>query len=371
MIPSPVAGIPGTGRLDLTGLPLSAEPALSSVAAWLLGVLQPVGAALRTEPAPLPGSAGIRLAVEPSMTEEGYRLTVDGDGVRVVGGSPAGVFYGLQTLRQLLPPTALRRARVDSGRLTVPWVEVRDEPRFAWRGVLLDVARHFLPVSDVLRFLDLMAFHKLNVLQLHLTDDQGWRFEVPGWPRLTEVGAWRSRSMLGSSSHNRFDQRPHGGFYSADDLREIVAYAADRHVTVVPEVDLPGHMQAAIAAYPQLGNGATPAVRAAWGISPHLLNVSETALRFGREVLDQVCSIFPSPVIGIGGDECPPGEWAASPAVRAFREQHGLADERAVHGWWIAQMAAHLRGLGRRALGWDEILDGGAPPDAIVAAWRG
>jgi hexosaminidase len=362
MIPAPVSFAPGSGRLDLTDLPLSAEPALSSTAAWLRGVLH---AALP------PGDGGIRLTLDPAIAEEGYRLTVAADGVRVRGGSPAGVFHGLQTMRQLLPPAALRRARIDAGPLTLPWIDVRDEPRFSWRGVSLDVARHFMPVSDVLRFIDLLAFHKLNVLHLHLTDDQGWRFEVPGWPRLTSVGAWRPRSMLGSSAHGRFDDRPHGGFYRADDLREIVAFARDRHVTVVPEVDLPGHMQAAIAAYPELGNGATPPVREAWGISPHLLNVSETALRFGREVLDQVCAIFPSAVIGIGGDECPPGEWAASAAVRSFRERHGLADERAVHAWWIARMAEHLAARGRRALGWDEILDGGAPPGAIVSAWRG
>ena len=360
MIPAPVSSTAGSGRLDLTGLPPSADPhpGLAAVAHWFREVLPP-------------GHGGVRLGIDTSIAEEGYRLTVDAAGVRVTGGSAGGVFYGLQTMRQLLPPRALRRAGILDEPLTLPHVDISDEPRFAWRGVLLDVARHFLPVADVLRFVDLMAFHKLNVLQLHLTDDQGWRFEVPGWPRLTSVGAWRARSMLGSSSHNRYDDRPHGGYYSVDDLREIVAYARDRHVTVVPEVDLPGHMQAAIAAYPELGNGATPAVRTGWGISPHLLNVSETAQRFGREVLDQICAIFPSPVIGIGGDECPPGEWAASPAVRAFRERHGLADERAVHAWWIERMASHLRGRGRRALGWDEILDGGAPPDAMVAAWRG
>jgi hexosaminidase len=296
---------------------------------------------------------------------------VSGDGVVIAGGSAAGVFYGAQTVRQQLPPATLRRARISDEPLALPHQRVRDEPRFAWRGVLLDVARHFMPVPDVLRFIDLIAFHKLNVLHLHLTDDQGWRIEVPGWPRLTSVGAWRPRSMLGSSSHGIHDERPHGGFYSADDLREIVAYAAERHVTVVPEIDLPGHMEAAIAAYPELGNGALPGVRTAWGISTHLLNVSDTALRFCRDVLDQVCAIFPGELIGVGGDECPPDEWRSSPAVQEFIRAAGLAGERELHGWFIAQMAAHLRGLGRRAYGWDEILDGGAPAGATVAAWRG
>ncbi|MFG1608987.1 beta-N-acetylhexosaminidase [Actinoplanes sp. NPDC049265] len=384
LIPAPVAAAAPVDRArDLTDLPLSNLPALAGVAVWLRGVLQPVGVALPDGPAQLgspalpstgpsaQGLGGVTLGLDESRPREGYRLVVSDDEVSVVGGSAAGVFYGLQTLRQLLPPAFLRRALPAGAVPAVPHVEIEDAPRFRWRGVLLDVARHFMPVADVLRFIDLIAFHKLNVLHLHLTDDQGWRLEVPGWPRLTEVGAWRPRSMLGSSSHGRYDERPHGGYYLADDLREIVAYAAARHVTVVPEIDLPGHMQAAIAAYPELGNGATPAVRTAWGISTHLLNVSDTAVGFVRDVLTQVCSIFPSEIIGIGGDECPPGEWAESAAIQEFRRAHDLADERAVHAWWIGQAAAHLRTLGRRAYGWDEILDGGAPADAVVAAWRG
>jgi hexosaminidase len=194
---------------------------------------------------------------------------------------------------------------------------------------------------------------------------------VPGWPRLTTVGAWRPWSMLGASSLGVYDARPHGGFYTADDLREVVAYAAARHVTVVPEIDMPGHMQAAIAAYPQLGNGVTPPVRSGWGISAHVLNMSDATLDFGRDVLDAVCAIFPSPVIGIGGDECPQDEWRASAAVQERIRAQGLADERALHGWFIGRMADHLRSRGRRAYGWDEIMSGGAPPDATVAAWRG
>ena len=307
--------------------------------------------------------------IDPALPPEGYTIDISAGGVAIAGGSPAGVFYGTQTMRQLLPAASLRHGA--TGPWPVPLGRIEDAPRFGWRGVLLDVARHFMPVADVLRFIDLIAFHKLNVLHLHLTDDQGWRVEVPGWSRLTSHGSWRSRSMLGASTGGRYDARPHGGYYTADDLREIVAYAAARHVRVVPEIDMPGHMQAAIAAYPQLGNGARPAVREAWGISPHVLNLSDATLGFCRDVLDAVCDIFPSAVIGIGGDECPPGEWRASPAVRERRLALGLADERALHGWFIAQMAAHLRSRGRRGYGWDEIMAGGAPSDAVVAAWRG
>ncbi|MEV6301714.1 beta-N-acetylhexosaminidase [Actinoplanes sp. NPDC051861] len=281
-----------------------------------------------------------RLIIDPALPREGYELSV-ADEIEVRGGSAAGVFYGLQTLRQLGRPT--------------PRVSITDAPRFGWRGVLLDVARHFMPVPDVLRFLDLLAFHKLNVLHLHLTDDQGWRVEVPGWPRLTSVGAWRSESMLGSRIHSLHDGTPHGGFYTAEDLRAIVAHAAERHITVVPEIDMPGHMQAAIAAYPALGNGWTGPVRTGWGISPHVLNLAPATLDFCRQVLDHICDIFPSELIGIGGDECPTEEWTDGQSQAAF----------------TALMAEHLAGRGRRIYGWDEILAGGAPPGAVVAAWRG
>ncbi|MDR6326323.1 beta-N-acetylhexosaminidase [Actinoplanes couchii] len=280
--------------------------------------------------------------VDPGLALEGYVLSCTPDGIDITGGSPAGVFYGRQTLRQLGPD--------------VPCTHIEDAPRFAWRGVMLDVARHFMPVPEILRFIDVIAFHKLNVLHLHLTDDQGWRIEVPGWPRLTTVGAWRSSTMLGSRVHDLHDGEPHGGFYTTRDLRLIVDHAASRHVTVVPEVDMPGHMQAAIAAYPALGNGFAGAVRTGWGISPHVLNLSEATLDFCRRVLDHVCDVFPSEVIGIGGDECPTDEWPGG---------------RELQAGFTRQMAAHLATRGRRVYGWDEILADGAPDGAVIAAWRG
>ncbi|MEU4688566.1 beta-N-acetylhexosaminidase [Actinoplanes sp. NPDC023714] len=283
----------------------------------------------------------VRTRIDPELGREAYELRRSASGAEVTGGSEAGVFYGLQTLAQLPPGGD---------------VHIVDAPRFAWRGVLLDVARHFMPVPEVLRFIDLLAFHKLNVLHLHLTDDQGWRIEVPGWPRLTTVGAWRGESMRGSRIHELYDGRPHGGFYTSDDLRAIVAHAADRHVTVVPEIDMPGHMQAAIAAYPELGNGFAGPVRTAWGISPHVLNLEPATLAFCREVLDHVCDIFPSDLIGIGGDECPTEEWPGGRELQVA---------------FTAAMAEHLAGRGRRVYGWDEILAGGAPEGAVIAAWRG
>ncbi|GAA4927242.1 beta-N-acetylhexosaminidase [Actinoplanes utahensis] len=306
-------------------------------------------AVVRAEHGTVPVRPGDEHArIDPSLPREGYVLDCTSDRVELAGGSEAGLFYGRQTLRRLLP--------VDAVEGEVERVRIEDAPRFGWRGVLLDVARHFMPVHDVLRFVDLLAFHKLNVLHLHLTDDQGWRIEVPGWPRLTEVGSWRAESMLGSRIHGRYDGRPHGGFYTTADLRRIVSYAADRHITVVPEVDMPGHMQAAIAAYPELGNGFAGPVRTGWGISEHVLNLTPATLDFCRQVLDHVCDVFGSELIGIGGDECPTVEWPGGRELQAA---------------FTAEMAAHLATRGRRVYGWDEILAGGAPPGAVIAAWRG
>lgn len=366
-IPKPALVVPAEGgfRLD-QATSLDAPPALDRVATWLRGTLGPATGC----PLP-PGSTGIHLRLDERLATEEYELTIDNTAIEVRGGSATGVFYGAQTLRQSLPPATLRRARLDDGPWTVPAGRIRDAPRFGWRGVMLDVARHFMPVADVLRLIDLIAFHKLNVLHLHLTDDQGWRFEVPGRPRLVSVGAWRPSSMLGARQHERYDGRPHGGFYSDDDLREIVAYAAERHVTVVPEVDMPGHMQAAVAAYPELGNGWSGPVRTSWGISPHVLNPGPAALDFCRAVLDHVCDLFPSELIGIGGDECPVDEWRDSPLARARVEQEGLAGPERLQSWFTARIAEHLARRGRRVFGWDEILAGGAPPGAVIAAWRG
>ncbi|TDO41583.1 beta-N-acetylhexosaminidase [Paractinoplanes brasiliensis] len=344
LVPEPVSVDAADGEFRLgADTEVDCPPELGGVAQWLRQALR----------LPLPaGKGGLRLRVDRGLANEAYVMTCATGGMEIAGGSAAGVFYGCQTLRQLLPPRALRRG--GPAGWAVPAVRIEDRPAYGWRGVMLDVARHFMPVGDVLRFVDLAAFHKLNVLHLHLTDDQGWRLEVPGRPRLTEVGAWRAQSMLGARQHDRFDGRPHGGFYTTGDLREIVAYAQERHVRVVPEVDMPGHMQAAVAAYPSLGSGRHE-VRTSWGISPHVLNLGEESLAFCRAVLDHLCDVFPGELIGIGGDECPADEW----------------DDPGLQPWFTALMAEHLAKRGRRVFGWDEILEGGAPAGAVVAAWRG
>ncbi|MEV4133789.1 beta-N-acetylhexosaminidase [Dactylosporangium sp. NPDC049742] len=367
MIPRPSTVEPDRGEFRLTpATTLSAAPGLERAAAWLRATLGPATGCF------LPPGDDIRLSVDRSLPDEGYRLRITADGVNLTGGTPAGVFHGLQSLLQVLPPEVYRRAPVTGVDWLLPAMTVDDAPRWPWRGCMLDVARHFMPKADVLRFVDLLSVHKLNVLHLHLTDDQGWRLPIPGYPRLVEIATWRHGTMRGSRQHGVVDDRPHGGYYTADDLREIVAYAADRHITVVPEVDLPGHMQAAVAAYPQLGNGlADVGVRTGWGVSPHVLNVSDAALDFCRAVIDELCAIFPGRYIGIGGDECPKDEWKASPAAQDRMRELGLPDETALQAWFVGQVAGHIAGHGRTVHGWDEILEGGAPGGALIAAWRG
>ncbi|MEU5110600.1 beta-N-acetylhexosaminidase [Streptomyces longwoodensis] len=385
LLPAPRA-VEGPMRcgLDLDdSTTLWAAPGTESTERWLRATLgAALGLPLRPGAPDAPG--GVRLVLDDTLGAEAYRLDVVATrGVQIRGGDPAGVFWGAQTLRQLLGPDAFRRAPVRPGtRQGLPHLRVEDAPRFPWRGVLLDVARHFLPKDAVLRQLDLMAAHKLNVLHLHLTDDQGWRVEIRRHPRLTEVGSWRSRTKLGHRASPLWDERPHGGFYTQDDLREIVAYAAERHITVVPEIDVPGHSQAAIAAYPELGNTDVVDTTAlsvwdTWGVNPNVLAPTDTTLRFFEGVFEEILELFPadaarfSAFVHIGGDECPKDQWRASPAAQARIADLGLADEDALQSWFVRHFDSWLAARGRRLIGWDEILEGGLAPGAAVSSWRG
>ncbi len=365
------------------GTALDAGGGTAAVARWLRGTL---GAAFGADLPPQPEEAGagvLRLRIDGSLEPEAYRIEVTGEQAVLTGGDPAGVFWAAQTLRQLLGPDAFRRAPLP-GRPApeVPALTLQDAPRFRWRGFMLDVARHFLPKDVVLRYVDLMAAHKLNVLHLHLTDDQGWRVEIERYPRLTEVGAWRERTRIGLRGPMRWDERPHGGYYTRDDLREIVAYAAERHIAVIPEIDIPGHSQAAIAAYPELGNAdvidttALP-VLTSWGVNPNVLAPTDNTLRFYENVLTEILELFPasglpfSSFVHIGGDECPKEQWKASPAAQARIAELGLRDEAELQSWFIRHFDGWLAERGRRLVGWDEILEGGLAPGAAVSSWRG
>ncbi|CAM5733756.1 beta-N-acetylhexosaminidase OS=Streptomyces alboniger OX=132473 GN=CP975_13295 PE=3 SV=1 [Streptomyces alboniger] len=247
---------------------------------------------------------------------------------------------------------------------------------------MLDVSRHFMPKDGVLRYLDLMAAHKLNVLHFHLTDDQGWRVEIKRFPKLTETGSWRARTKFGHGDSPLWEEKPHGGFYTQDDIREIVAYAAERHITVVPEIDVPGHSQAAIAAYPELGNTdvidtTSLSVWDSWGISENVLAPTDNTLRFYEGVFEELLELFPadtaefSAFVHVGGDECLKDQWRQSPTAQARIEELGLADEDELQSWFIGHFDKWLSARGRRLIGWDEILEGGLADGAAVSSWRG
>ncbi|MYS88389.1 MULTISPECIES: beta-N-acetylhexosaminidase [Streptomyces] len=380
LIPTPRSVAPGSGEVRLTAHSrLHADTGTQGVGHWLRTVLwKATGLPLREGRAlDDAGGDGIGLRIDPELGPEEYRLVSDSTGVLIEGGDPAGVFWGAQTLRQLLGPDAYRQAPLSRERAwAVPYLTIEDAPRFRWRGLMLDVARHFMPKEGVLRYLDLMAAHKLNVFHFHLTDDQGWRIQIERHPRLTEIGSWRARTKTGHWASPLWEEKPHGGYYTQDDIREIVAHAAARHITVVPEIDVPGHSQAAIAAYPELGNTdvidtTALSVWDTWGINPNVLAPTDNTLRFYEGVFEEVLELFPSEFVHVGGDECPKDQWRRSETAQARITELGLADEDELQSWFIGHFDNWLSARGRRLIGWDEILEGGLAKGAAVSSWRG
>ncbi|MFE4642293.1 beta-N-acetylhexosaminidase [Streptomyces sp. NPDC056730] len=375
---------PGAGVFPLDGeTVIEAQPGTEGVARWFRTA---VGAATGLPFADDAGVIGaednrIVLGISPDIARElgpeGYRISVDAEAIRIEGGAAAGVFWGAQTVRQLLGPDAYRRAPLDPARAwSVPMTLIEDAPRFGWRGLMLDVSRHFMPKDGVLRYLDLLAAHKLNVFHFHLTDDQGWRVEIKKYPGLTEVGSWRSRTKWGHRASELWEEKPHGGYYTQDDIREIVAYAAERHITVVPEIDIPGHSQAAIAAYPELGNTdvvdtTSLTVWDTWGVTANVLAPTDNTLRFYEDVFEELLTLFPATFIHVGGDECVKDQWKESPAAQERIARLGLAGEDELQSWFIRHFDRWLTDRGRRLIGWDEILEGGLAPGAAVSSWRG
>ena len=286
-------------------------------------------------------------------------------------------------MRQLLPHDIFRDAPVGDPRDApagntvwhVPAVTIEDMPRFPWRGGHLDVGRHFMPKEFVKKYIDLLALHKLNTFHWHLTEDQGWRLEIKQYPKLTEIGAWRKETLTGRMRRTNdltFDGIRHGGFYTQQDAREIVAYAKARFVNVVPEIEMPGHAMAAIAAYPELGVTGEPVeVAKTWGIFSDILNAEPSTVQFMQNVLSEVLEIFPSRYIHIGGDEADKAKWKVNPRIQARIKELGLADEHELQSWFIRQMDTFLTKRNRRLIGWDEILEGGLAENAVVMSWRG
>ena len=299
---------------------------------------------------------------------EAYVLDAQGGRIEIGAGATPGLYYGAATLWQLLTPDG------GKGPVTIPAVHIEDEPRFAWRGLMLDSARHYQSAAFVERLIDAMALHKLNVLHWHLSDDQGWRIEIKKYPRLTEVGAWRRPAGAAGTDPATGKPRVYGGFYTQAQVREIVAYAARRNVTIVPEIDMPGHALSAILAYPELGSAgpAPAAIQSDWGVFPWLYNVDDHTFAVLEDVLTEVMALFPSPFIHIGGDEAVKDQWKASPGVRARMKALGVKDVDALQSYFTRRISAFLVSKGRRPIGWDEILEGGdLPGGAAVMSWHG
>jgi hexosaminidase len=378
-VPSRVAFHEGVFAIR-AGTPISVppDPRAARVASYFADLLQTRGLSLgiaeRSDPATAPdGAIVLRLDSPPSAdaNPEAYTIEVSPQRVVLAASDPRGLLYAAVTLWQLSTS-----GHHPSGPVVIPAQSISDSPRLAWRGLMLDSARHFQSPQFVMRFIDWMALHKLNVLHWHLTDDQAWRLEIKRYPRLTEVGAWRvPEGAAAAADIDRATGRPrlYGGFYSQDDVRRIVAHAANRNVTIVPELDMPGHATAAIVAYPELGvTDHSPAVVPSdWGVYPNLYNVEDSTFTFLDNVLDEVMALFPSQYLHVGGDEAVKDQWKASPRVQERMREFHIADEAHLQSYFVQRIEKYLNAHGRRVVGWDEILEGGIAPNATVMSWRG
>lgn len=310
-----------------------------------------------------PSAIHLDLAETPGP-REGYTLEVGPGSARISGHGAAGAYYGTRSMLQLIPA---------GGDPALPACRVKDAPRFVWRGMMLDVGRHYQKPEHIKRFIDSLAFHKMNVFHWHLTEDQGWRIEIRKYPKLTEVGAWRESSPP-YGNRNSDDGVRYGGFYSQAEIKDIVAYAAARHITVVPEIEMPGHAAAAIAAYPEFGNrdvpGYAPKVLTRWGVHPYTFAPTAETFAFLEDVLSEVLELFPSKYIHIGGDEAPKDQWKQSATAQAVMKREGLKDEHELQSWFIRRIEKFLSSKGRRLVGWDEIQEGGLPKSATMMVWR-
>lgn len=321
------------------------------------------------------------------LKSEGYTFKSDQKGVEINGNAPIGTFYGMQTLIQLLPVEKNKS-------LAIAAVEVKDEPRFEYRGAMLDVGRHYFPVAFVKKYIDYLALHKMNYFHWHLTEDQGWRIEIKKYPKLTEIGSKRNGSIIGRYPGKGSDNTQEGGFYTQEEVKDIVKYASDRFITVIPEIEMPGHGSAAIAAYPELScfpnektqlpdtmisakskeemaNGRNKIVQETWGVHSDVYVPSEYTFKFLQDVIDEVITLFPSKYIHVGGDEAPKDAWKRSEFCQQLIKEKGLKDEHGLQSYFIQRMEKYINGKGRTLIGWDEILEGGLAPNAIVMSWRG
>lgn len=310
--------------------------------------------------------SAIELSVQADPSKsEAYSMTVAPKGIKIVGSDAAGVFYGMQSLLQLIPL---------EGEKNLPGCTISDQPRFGWRGMHLDVGRHMFAVKDIKKFIDWLAFHKMNSFHWHLTEDQGWRIEIKKYPKLTSIGGYRA-STPPYGNRKGSDGTRYGGFYTQKEIKEVVAYATARHINVVPEIDMPGHMAAAIAAYPELGNddipNYNPEVKTHWGVHPYVLAPKEETFQWIDDVLTEVCALFPSEYIHIGGDEAPKRQWQQSKFAQSVMQREGCKNEHDLQSYFIGRVDKILTAKGRKLIGWDEIREGGLSPNATMMLWRG
>lgn len=391
IVPAPREITMARGRLRIKGININADTALdtmslkavrqfadrlSLVSGKTSSVATPIGLARTVSKGDI---SGMYFLKDASLSPEAYSIAVSGRAVVVRSSSYNGTLYALQTLRQMLPVQVYGTAQAPDADWSLPRCTINDEPRFAYRGMLLDCSRHFFGVDVVKKYLDIMAVYKLNRFHWHLTDDQGWRIEIRKYPRLTEVGAFRSGTMIGRD-RNTSDGIRHGGYYTQAQIREVVEYAASLGITIVPEIDLPGHMLAALASYPELGCAGSAPYQVAtwWGISKQVLNVGrEETMLFLEDVLSEVAELFPGTYIHIGGDECPRDEWKTDPDCQAKIKELGLVSDAGVsaearlQNYVTARMQNFLALKGKKIIGWDEILEGELAEGATVMSWRG
>ena len=311
--------------------------------------------------------------LDAGLPKEAYNLYINPDRVVVEFGSGAGAFYALQTLLQLLPDAIFADSVQHGVRWTLPCCDIEDAPRFPYRGMHLDCCLHFFDIPFLERYIDLMALHKVTRFHWHLTEDQGWRIEIKKYPLLTEKGQWRKETVVGSLASGVYDGKPYGGYYTQEEIKALIKYAADRYVTIIPEIEIPGHSLAAISCYPELSCGLEEHYETAtrWGIFKQVYCTKEETFKFLEDVFDEVIDLFPSELIHIGGDECPKASWKQCPHCQAMIKKLGLKDEYELQSWFIQRMEKYINSKGRQIIGWDEILEGGLAPNAKVMSWLG
>ena len=382
VVPLPEHIVEGQGTFRLTSdaevVLLFDDERLSGVTAALNKVLMPLfGRGPRVRHADKAADHAVNVTRDETMPAEAYRLFVTPCRIDIVAGGAQGAFYAVQTLRQLLPAAAYEADDVRA--VELPVVTIEDKPCLGYRGMMLDVGRHFFTVDEVKEALDIMALHKLNVFHWHLTDDQGWRIEIRKYPKLTEIGSVRSRTLIGRDpggtydENCKFDETPYGGYYTQDEIRDVVNYAAERFITVIPEIEFPGHAVGALASYPRLGcTGEQYEVRQTWDIDDRVFCIGkETTFEFIEGVLEEVLELFPSEYIHIGGDECPTVMWKKCPHCKARMKAERLKRPRRLQNYATARVEKFLNAHGRRLIGWDEILEGEVTPTATIMSWRG